>query len=49
MFFTPLLTRQIGENFLMGPLYIGVNKTAIDSVQGDLSEVLRLMQLAAVS
>ncbi|MDG2186236.1 MAG: [protein-PII] uridylyltransferase [Mariniblastus sp.] len=46
--FSPLLTRQIGENFLMGPLYIGVNKTAIDSVQGDLSEVLRLMQLAAV-
>lgn len=46
--FSPLVTRQIGENFLMGPLYIGVNKTAIDAVQGDLSEVLRLMQLAAV-
>ena len=46
--FSPLVTRQLGENFLMGPLYIGVNKTAIESIQGDLSEVLRLMQLAAV-
>ncbi len=46
--FAPLVTRQVGDNFLMGPLHIGVSKAAIEEVQGDLSEVLRLMQLAAV-
>ncbi|MCH2177914.1 MAG: HD domain-containing protein [Mariniblastus sp.] len=46
--FAPLVTRQIGENFLMGPLHIGVNKATLENVQGDLSQVLRLMQLAAV-
>ncbi len=46
--FAPLVTRQIGDHFLMGSLHIGVAKTALDRVKSDLSEILRLMQLAAI-
>ncbi len=44
----PLVTRQIGDDFYMGPSYIGVVESSLPSVTGDLSEVLRLMQLAGV-
>jgi [protein-PII] uridylyltransferase len=44
----PLVTRQIGDDFYMGPAYIGVVESSLPVMAGDLSEVLRLMQLAGV-
>ena len=44
----PLVTRQIDEHFRMGPTQIGVIKPSLESVQLDLEQVLRLMQLACL-
>ncbi len=44
----PLVTRQIGDEFVMGPTHIGFSETARTLLAGNLQEVLRLMQLASL-
>ena len=44
----PLVTRQVGNEFLMGPTHIGLSQTARATLAGNLQEVLRLMQLASL-
>ncbi len=44
----PLITRQIGNEFYMGPTHIGISKSELLRLSGDLREILRLMQLASV-
>ena len=45
---TPLITRQVGNEFVMGPTHIGLSEAARTKSAGDLQEVLRLMQLASL-
>ncbi len=45
---TPLITRQVGNEFVMGPTHIGLSETARTLLADNLKEVLRLMQLAGV-
>ena len=42
----PLVTRQIGDDIVMGPSHIGLSESARPRLASDLKEVLRLMQLA---
>ena len=44
----PLVTRQVGEEFIMGPTHIGLSENARPDLSRDLKEVLRLMQLASL-
>ena len=46
--FAPLITRQVGEQFLMGPTHIGVAEKSLPELSGNLQEILRLMQLASL-
>ncbi len=43
-----LVSSQIDDYFWMGPTQIGVSKASIETVQMDLEQVLRLMQLACL-
>lgn len=46
--FSPLVTKNIGDHFFMGPTHIGVVPASLDLVKNDLQEVLRMMQLASI-
>lgn len=45
---SPLVTRQIDEHFFMGPSTIGISRAKLDTLKGDLQEVLRLLQLCSL-
>ena len=45
---TPLITRQVGNEFVMGPTHIGLNESVRKDLADNLKEVLRLMQLASL-
>ncbi|MEM9413065.1 MAG: DUF294 nucleotidyltransferase-like domain-containing protein, partial [Planctomycetota bacterium] len=44
----PLITRQIGDEFVMGPTQIGLTKKRRTELANNLQEVLRMMQLASL-
>lgn len=44
--FAPLLAHRMERDFLVGPLHIAATRRGLEKLQGDLTEVLRLMDLA---
>ncbi len=46
--FIPLMSRPVDDMFRMGPFHIGVQPELLESVQTNLENVLRLMQLSII-
>ncbi len=44
--FAPLLAHRMDRDYLVGPVHIAATRRGLEKLQGDLTEVLRLMDLA---